>query len=100
MKIYEILNEEHSTDPDFDKLPNIVLQVRKSLDTGGNRPLSFRDGTTKTVPVNAMVAFMNKYETLKPIDREKMQKQAIESFGSFMDVVKSFVGQRAPKSIY
>lgn len=100
MKIYEILNENNGVDPDFDKVPNIVLQIRKSMDTGGNRPLSFKDGTTKSVPVDAMVAFMNKYETLKPSEREKMQNQAVESFESFMNVVKSFVGQPAPKSIY
>ena len=103
MKINELLNESFDDkieDPDTDKVPNIVMQIRKSMDTGGNRPIIFRDGNKEVLPVNAMIAFMNRYETLKPMDREQMQDMAVQSKESFIDVVKNYNKPRAPKSIY
>jgi hypothetical protein len=99
MRINDFLTED-LTDPDSEKVPNIVLQIRKSMDTGGNRALTFRDGSSQVVPISAMISFMNKYESLKPIDRETMQTQAVQSPESFMDVLKNFNGRIAPKSIY
>lgn len=103
MKINELLNESFDDsieDPDTDKVPNIVMQIRKSMDTGGNRPIIFRDGNKEVIPVNAMIAFLNRYETLKPMDREEMQNLAIQSKESFIDAVKNFNKPKAPKSIY
>lgn len=103
MKINELLNESFDDsieDPDTDKVPNIVMQIRKSMDTGGNRPIIFRDGNKEVVPVNAMIAFLNRYETLKPMDREEMQNLAIQSKEAFIDAVKNYNKPRAPKSIY
>jgi hypothetical protein len=103
MKINELLNESFDDsveDPDTDKVPNIVMQIRKSMDTGGNRPIVFRDGSKADVPVNAMIAFLNRYETLKPMDREEMQNMAVQSKEAFVDVLKSYNKPRAPKSIY
>lgn len=102
MKINELLNEsfDNIEDPDTDKVPNIVMQIRKSMDTGGSRPIVFRDGSKEMIPVNAMVAFMNRYETLKPMDREEMQNLAVQSKEAFIDTVKSYSKPRAPKSIY
>jgi len=103
MKINELLNESFDDsieDPDTDKVPNIVMQIRKSMDTGGNRPIIFRDGNKEVIPVNAMIAFLNRYETLKPMDREEMQNLAIQSKEAFIDAVKNFNKPKAPKSIY
>lgn len=103
MKINELLNESFDDsieDPDTDKVPNIVMQIRKSMDTGGNRPIIFRDGNKEVIPVNAMIAFLNRYETLKPMDREEMQNLAIQSKEAFIDTVKNFNKPKAPKSIY
>lgn len=102
MKINELLNEsfDNIEDPDTDKVPNIVMQIRKSMDTGGSRPIVFRDGTKETIPVNAMIAFLNRYQDLKPIDREQMQDLAIQSKEAFIDTVKNYNKPRAPKSIY
>jgi hypothetical protein len=102
MKINELLNEsfDNIEDPDTDKVPNIVMQIRKSMDTGGNRPIVFRDGTKVEIPVNAMIAFLNRYETLRPMDREQMQDLAVQSKEAFIDAVKNYNKPRAPKSIY
>lgn len=102
MKINELLNEsfDNIEDPDTDKVPNIVMQIRKSMDTGGSRPIVFRDGTKETIPVNAMIAFLNRYQDLKPMDREQMQDLAIQSKEAFIDAVKNYNRPRAPKSIY
>lgn len=102
MKINELLNEsfDNIEDPDTDKVPNIVMQIRKNMDLGGNRPIIFRDGTKEVIPMNALVAFLNRYETLKPMDREQMQDMAVQSKESFIDVVKNYNKPRAPKSIY
>lgn len=102
MKINELLNEsfDNIEDPDTDKVPNIVMQIRKSMDTGGSRPIVFRDGTKEKIPVNAMIAFLDRYDTLKPMDREEMQNLAVQSKEAFIDTVKSYNKPRAPKSIY
>lgn len=102
MKINEILLEsfDNIEDPDTEKVPNLVVQIRKSMDLGGNRPIAFRDGSKVEIPVNAMIAFLNRYETLKPMDREEMQNLAIQSKEAFIDTVKNFNKPRAPKSIY
>lgn len=102
MKINELLNEsfDNIEDPDTDKVPNIVMQIRKSMDTGGNRPIVFRDGSKAEVPVNAMIAFLNRYETLRPMDREEMQNLAVQSKEAFVDAIKNFNKPAAPKSIY
>jgi hypothetical protein len=47
-----------------------------------------------------MIAFLNRYETLRPMDREEMQNLAIQSKEAFVDVLKSYNKPRAPKSIY
>jgi len=102
MKINEILNESFDDieDPDMDKIPNIVMQIRKSMDTGGNRPIVFRDGSKAELPVNAMIEFLNQYETLRPMDREEMQNLAVQSKEAFMDTLANFDKPKAPKSIY
>jgi hypothetical protein len=102
MKINELLNEsfDNIEDPDTDKVPNIVMQIRKSMDTGGNRLIVFRDGSKAEIPVNAMIAFLNRYETLRPMDREEMQNLAVQSKEAFIDAVKNFNKPKAPTSIY
>jgi hypothetical protein len=47
-----------------------------------------------------MIAFLNRYETLRPMDREEMQNLAVQSKEAFVDVLTSYNKPRAPKSIY
>lgn len=111
MKISELLNEsanyddwdqeeEIPTDPEQDKVPNIVFQFKKSLDVGGRYPILFRDGTKANVPTNIMLSFLKKYGELKPMDRETMQDTAVQSLDKFKETLSSFKGQQREKSIY
>ena len=111
MKITELLNEsrhddwdqdeeEIVADPDQDKVPNLVVQFRKSMDVGGSYPIKFNDGSKVNIPINVMVDFLNKYDDLKPMDREKIQNMAAQSVDKFKEVLSSFKGQKPEKSIY
>ena len=87
-------------DPDTDRIPNLVVQMRKSLDLGGELPIMFYDGTKFKLAIVIMNRFLEMYGSIKPVDREEMQKTAIKSFDSFMEVVNKFSRPRAPASIY
>lgn len=110
MKINELLNESYHDDwdkedelpddPDQDRVPNLVVQFRKSMDVGGNYPIKFNDGSKVKVPVQIMVDFLNKYDDLKLMDREKIQNLAAQSVDKFKEVLATFKGQKPEKSIY
>lgn len=111
MKITELLNEsfvddwdtaedEVVGDPEQDKVPNLIIQFKKSMDVGGNYPIVFRDGAKVKIPVEIMVKFLNKYDNLKPMDREKIQNLAAQSVDSFKEVLATFKGQKPERSIY
>jgi len=111
MKITEVLNEsfhddwdkdedEVVVDPDQDKVPNLVVQFRKSMDVAGDYPIKFNDGSKVRIPVAVMVDFLNKYDDLKPMDREKIQNLAAQSVDKFKEVLTTFKGQKPEKSIY
>lgn len=112
MKITELLNEsrydddwdkdeeEVVADPDQDRVPNLVVQFRKSMDVGGDYPIKFNDGSKVKIPTHIMVDFLNKYDDLKPMDREKIQNMAAQSVDKFKEVLKTFKGQKPEKSIY
>ena len=110
MKITELLNESYHDDwdkedelpddPDQDKVPNLIVQFRKSMDVGGGYPIKFNDGSKVKIPVEIMVQFLNKYDDLKPLDREKIQNLAAQSVDKFKEVLATFKGQKPEKSIY
>lgn len=110
MKINELLTEsfqddwdkeeELPGDPDQDRVPNLVIQFKKSLDVDGRYPIVFRDGSKVNVPTHIMVDFLNKYDDLKPMDRETMQNLAAHSVDKFKEVLATFKGQKPEKSIY
>ena len=110
MKITELLNEsfnddwdkeeELPNDPDQDKVPNLIIQFKKSMDVGGDYPIKFNDGGKVKIPTQIMVDFLNKYDELKPMDREKMQNQAVQSVDKFKEVLATFRGQKPERSIY
>ena len=110
MKITELLNEsfnddwdkdeELPNDPDQDKVPNLIIQFKKSMDVGGDYPIKFNDGSKVKIPTQIMVDFLNKYDELKPMDREKMQNQAVQSVDKFKEVLATFKGEKPERSIY
>lgn len=110
MKIQEILKEareiddwdeeEQVPDADSDKVKHLVMQLRSALDVDGNYPISFKDGSKAKLPVEDINLFLQKYEMVKPADKEKMQDVAGLSKDHFDKVVKFFKGEVRPKSPY
>lgn len=86
--------------PENDKIPNLVMQIRKSMDTGGSIPILFKDGGTFVIPVRTMTMFLERYASFKPIDREEMQDIAIQSKDAFVSALTDYDRPKAPKSIY
>jgi hypothetical protein len=110
MKIAEVLKEskyddwededEVVSDPDHDKIPHIVMQLKKAVDVGGNYPITFKDGKKFKIPMNVILAFIRKYSELKPMDREEMQSLAAKSKDDFVATIQGFNRTPAPRSIY
>lgn len=86
-------------DPESDKIPHIVMQLRKALDVDGDYPVTFRDGKKVKIPLEITHRFLEKYLSLKPADREAMQNLASASVEGFKAALKG-EGERAQKSIY
>lgn len=82
------------------EMPNIIVQLNKSLDVNGNYLISFNDGKQIKVTNEVCKRFIQRYSALKPLEREKMQKIALQSPEHFNDVLEHFNGQLAEKSIY
>jgi hypothetical protein len=110
MKINELLNEsahddwndeeEIAADPDQDKIPHLVMQLKKAMDVRGNYPITFKDGRKSKIPLNIIQMFMNRYLAMKPMDREKMQELAARSIDGFKEVLATFKAEPAMNSIY
>ena len=94
--------DEKAEDPDKDKVPHILMQLRKAKDVDGDYPIKFRDGTKHIVSLSNIDAFIEMYMALRPLDREKLQDVAIMSKQQF-DKILSFFKPDHPlhhKSIY
>ena len=95
-------DEEAPEDPEKDKTPHILMQLRKAKDVEGNYEIKFADGSKSKLPLKDIDAFMDMYMMVKPLDREKMQQVAIMSKNNFDKIVSFFKPKhgRAEKSIY
>jgi len=94
--------EEKPEDPDKDKVPHILMQVKHAIDVDGDYPIKFADGTKHNFPSNDLEDFLTMYMGLRPLDREKLQQVAIMSKQQF-DKILSFFKPDHPlhhKSIY
>jgi hypothetical protein len=94
--------DEKAEDPDKDKVPHILMQLRKAKDVDGDYPIKFRDGTKHIVSLSNIDDFIEMYMVLRPLDREKLQDVAIMSKQQF-DKILSFFKPDHPlhhKSIY
>ena len=97
MKINELLNEsvddelndepEMDIDPDLDKIPHIVMQLKKALDVGGRHPIVFQDGNKTLIPAHLIRQFMSKYSSMKPFEREALQDEVSKSKEAFMKAI-------------
>jgi len=95
-------DDDKPEDPDTDKTPHIVMQLRKATDVDGNYEVKFADGKKSKLPLKDIDAFMEMYAQVKPLDKEKMQQVAIMSKDNFDKIVSFFKPKhsRIEKSIY
>jgi len=108
MKINELLMESFDDeeeldivdDPDTDKVPHIVMQFKKALDNGGRSPVIFKDGDKVSIPVAVMADFLNGYDSMKPFEREELQKVATQSLEHFKEALRTMKRNTMHKSIY
>jgi hypothetical protein len=75
-------------DPEADKVPHILMQLRKAIDVDGNYPITFKDGKKAKLDMDHIVGFVKKYMTLNPQDKESLQTQASNSLEGFMAALK------------
>jgi len=101
MKIFEVIEARKGPvddfedddapvqDADLDKIPHILMQMRKAVDTDGNYEFRFKDGSKHMLDIPDIVAFVKKYMTAKPQEKEMMQNKAIESLEGLMSVINA-----------
>ena len=94
--------EEKPEDPDADKVPHILMQLKKAQDVDGDHHIKFIDGQKHKLPIADINLFMNKYMDMKPLDREKMQEVAVMSKEKFDTILSFFQPKhgKLEKSIY
>jgi len=102
MKIFEVIEakklnkgmddfddtDEPAPDADQDKVPHILMQLRKAIDVDGNYPITFKDGKKAKLSMDQIAAFVKKYMDLNPQDKEALQAQASNSLEGFMAALK------------
>lgn len=89
-------DEAPAADADDDKIPHLVMQLRKALDVNGDYPITFQDGKQIKLSRKDIEDFLDKYLSLKPYDREMMQKLASQNLKSFHAAVQA-VEEPKPK---
>lgn len=99
MKINEILLEakiddlddvmDKPEDAEQDKIPHILMQLRKAIDVDGEYPITFKDGKKAKLPMDHIVSFVQKYMKARPDEKEAMQSQAGNSLEGFMAALKA-----------
>jgi hypothetical protein len=110
MKIFEVIEARKGPiddfeddapvqDADLDKIPHILMQMRKAVDTDGNYDFKFHDGSKHKLAMPDIVAFVKKYMTAKPQEKEMMQNKAIQSLEGLMAVINAEAPPKADSSI-
>lgn len=70
-------------DPEQDKIPHIVMQLKKAIDVEGDYPITFKDGKKVKLQLDNIKAFLQKYSKMKPDEREAMQSLAGKDLDGF-----------------
>ncbi len=94
--------DEKPEDPEKDKVPHILMQLRKAQDVDGDHPIKFLDGSEVILPIKDINEFMQMYMNVKPQDRERLQQVAIMSKDKFDKLLTFFTPKhgKMEKSIY
>lgn len=77
------LDDEHEADR------HITMQIRKAKNLAGLKHVEFANGERVQVPADHAHKYIAKYDTLKPHEREEMQKKAQRSHADFLSVINS-----------
>jgi hypothetical protein len=94
--------DEKPEDPDADKVPHILMQIKKALDVDGDYDIKFKNGDKHKFPVTDLNMFHSKYMSMKPETREKMNAVALLSKDEFKGILImiSPKGELLPDSLY
>jgi hypothetical protein len=92
--------DEFVVDPDQDRVPHIIMQLRKALDVDGDYPVTFQDGAKHKIPKSVTRHFIQRYLTLKPADREVMQNMATKDLEGFKKALHAEFSPNTEPSIY
>ena len=82
-------SDEPSPDADQDKIPHILMQLRKALDVDGDYPITFKDGKKAKLGMEDIVNFVKKYMDASPSEKESLQNQAANSLDGFKAALKT-----------
>lgn len=89
--------EDKPEDPEMDKIPHVVMQLRKALDVDGDYPITFKDGKKAKLQIDQIKQFLKKYSELKPDERSRMQDMASANIEGFHKAL-NFKGSEPIKS--
>lgn len=81
--------EDKPEDAEQDKVPQLLIQLRKALDVNGNYPITFKDGNKAMLSLQQIMDFVKKYMVARPEDKESLQNKASNSLESFISVLKT-----------
>jgi hypothetical protein len=71
--------DDSAEDADKDKIPHIVMQLRKAKDVDGNHKIKFEDGSSHYVSMTVIKNFLDKHDKVKPAQKDAMSRDAIKS---------------------
>ena len=80
--------DEKAEDPDKDRVPHILMQVKKALDVDGDHEIQFENGDKHKFSVINLNLFLTEYMNMKPEMREKMQQAAIVGQEEFETIIE------------
>jgi len=67
---------------------NIISQLRKSIDLGGTHEVTFKDKKKVKVKPEIAMAFIKKFEKMKPVDKAKLQDKVSKSYKDLLKGLK------------
>jgi len=67
---------------------NIISQLRKSIDLGGTHEVTFKDKKKVKVKPEIAMAFIKKFEKMKPVDKAKLQDKGSKSYKDLLKGLK------------
>lgn len=80
--------ESPPEDPEQDKIPHIVMQLKKAVDVEGDYPVTFKDGKKVKLQLDDVKKFLQKYSMMKPDERENMQNMAAKDLAGFHNALQ------------